>query len=159
MEMQRGANYIGVLERLKEGVRLEQAEAEMRAVAGRLEQQFPEEDDGQSVSLIPAHEDLVGDMRPTLLLLQGAVGFVLLVACANVANLQLARASGRGREVAIRTALGAGRSRVIRQLLTESLVLSTAGGALGLLLAAWGISIISAFVPADIPRVREAGLD
>jgi putative ABC transport system permease protein len=159
MEKQRGANYIQVIGRLKEGVSIEQAEADMRAIAGRLEQQYPEENDGQSVGLIPEHEDLVGDMRPTLLVLLGAVGFVLLVACANVANLQLARASGRGREVAIRTALGAARWRVVRQFLTESILLSTAGGALGLLVAAWGISIITAFVPADIPRVKEAGLD
>ncbi|HYY99807.1 MAG TPA: ABC transporter permease, partial [Pyrinomonadaceae bacterium] len=159
MEKQRGANYLEVIGRLKEGVRVEQAEAEMRAIAGRLEQQYPESNDGESVSLVPAHEDLVGNTRPTLLVLLGAVGFVLLVACANVANLQLARASGRGREIAIRTALGAGRLRIVRQLLTESVVLSVAGGALGLLLAAWGISVVSAFVPADIPRFRDARLD
>jgi putative ABC transport system permease protein len=159
MEKQRGAYYLRVVGRLREGVSIARAEAEMRTIAARLEQQYPDANDGQGVSLVSAQEDLVGNMRRTLLVLLGAVGFVLLVACANVANLQLARASGRAREVAIRTALGAARWRVMRQLLTESLVLSTAGGALGLLLAMWGVSLISSFVPADIPRVKDAGLD
>jgi putative ABC transport system permease protein len=159
MEKQRGANYLDVLGRLKEGATREQAEAEMRSVAARLEQQYPEDDQGRSVSLVSAQEQLVGSLRTMLLMLLGVVGLVLLVACANVANLQLARASGRGREVAIRTALGAGRWRVVRQLLTESLVLSLTGGALGLLLAAWGVALISSFVPADIPRFKEVGLD
>ena len=159
MEKQRGANYLEVIGRLKGGATLAQAEADLRGVAGRLEEQFPEENDGESVSLVPAHEDLVGNLRRTLLVLLGAVGFVLLVACANVANLQMARAAGRGREVAIRSALGAGRWRVARQLLTESLVLSSLGGAAGLLIAMWGVDLISSFVPADIPLIKQAGLD
>ena len=159
MEKQRGANYLEVVGRLKPGVTRAQADAELRAIAARLEQQYPKENDGQSVSLVPAQEDMVGNIRPTLLVLLGAVGFVLLVACANVANLQLARAAGRGREIAVRVALGASRKRVIRQLLTEGLILSIMGGALGLFFASWGVRLISAFVPAGIPRVKEAGLD
>src|SRR5262245_3951643 len=159
MEVQRGAGYLQILGRLKPGVAIERAEAEMRTIASNLDEQYKNFNAGKSVRLISAHEFLVGDFNYTLLVLLGAVGFVLLVACANVANLQLARAAGRGRETAIRAALGASRRRIIRQLLTESLVLSIVGGLIGLLLAAICTDLIVKFVPTDIPMINEIGID
>ena len=158
-EIQRGADFFEAIGRLKPGVAITDAEADMQTIAARLEQQYPEDNDGASVRLISAHEDLVGNLRMTFLILLGAVGFVLLIACANVASLQLARSMGRSREIAIRIALGASRWRVIRQLMTENLVLSILGGAVGLLLAVWTLEFISAFVPSDIPRVSESDPD
>jgi putative ABC transport system permease protein len=145
--------------RLKPGVTLQQAQADMNAVAQRLAEMYPETDKGEGVTLLPLKQDVVGDIRPFLLVLLAAVGFVLLIACVNVANLLLARSTGRVREFAIRAALGAGQGRVIRQLLTESLVLSCTGGGLGLLLAAWGTQAAIKLVPEALPRAQSVHID
>ncbi len=148
-----------VLGKLKPGVKLEQARADMAAVAVGLAAAYPEADAKTGISLIPLKKDMVGDVEPYLFVLLGAVGFVLLIACANVANLLLARSSARMREFAIRAALGASRGRVIRQLLTESVLLSMAGGGLGLLLAGWGTRVILRTLPDALPRSGEIGVD
>jgi putative ABC transport system permease protein len=157
--VQRGAHYINVIGRLKPGVSKEQAQAEMAAVMGRLEQQYPESNLHHSATVQPTLEALVGDIRPALLILLGAVGCVLLIACANVANLLLARAMTRHKEMAIRTALGASRLRVVRQLLTESVILSLTGGLLGLVLAAWWSDLLLRLGKENIPRALQVGLD
>lgn len=145
--------------RMKPGVTLEQAKADLARIAANLAAAYPNADRGTSASMEPLRERVVGRVRPFLLVLLGAVGIVLLIACVNVANLLLARSTGRSREFAIRAALGAGRSRVIRQLLTESVLLAIAGGALGLLLAWWGTRAGLAALPMTIPRSQEVGLD
>ena len=156
---QRGAHFLRVIGRLKPGVTHEQAKAELVAIAARLEQQYPDSNSRKSLRTELAHEALVGDVRPMLILFLCAVAAVLLIACANVANLLLARATGRHKEMAIRSALGASRMRVIRQLLTESILLSIAGGSVGLLLAVWWSDLLVALGKEDIPRALEVGID
>ncbi len=155
----RGCVTLRVIGRLKHGVALEQARADMNAVAARLEQEYPEEDHGVGVTLVPLHEQEVGSIRPALLVLLGAVALVLLIACANVASLVLARASDREKEVATRIAMGASRRRVLRQLLTESLLLAFLGGTLGVVLALWGIDVLRGLVPANVPRFDHVTVD
>jgi predicted permease len=155
----RNSYSLRVIARLKPGATAAAAEGEMRSIGAQLEQQYPDEGFRLGASLISLHEEFTWGSRTPLLVLLGAVGFVLLIACANVANLSLARSAGRHREMAIRAALGAGRRRVMRQLLTESLLLSLLGGALGLLVAWWGLHLLLATSPLDIPRLKEIGLD
>jgi ABC-type antimicrobial peptide transport system permease subunit len=145
--------------RLRPEVSFAQAEADMAAVSRALEQEYPEFDKNTSANLIPLREQVVGSVRPYLLTLLGAVGFVLLIACVNVANLLLARSVGRTREFAIRTALGASKLRVSRQLLTESLLLSLLGGALGALLASYGTHAALAALPQALPRAEAIRVD
>ncbi|HEY7547370.1 MAG TPA: ABC transporter permease, partial [Blastocatellia bacterium] len=156
---ERGANFLTVMGRLKKGVSVEQAQSEMDSVAGNLAAQYPNWNEGSGVQVTSLHEAVVGDVRLMLMVLLAAVGLVLLIACANVANLLLARATARQKEIAIRSALGASRFRVIRQLMTESLMLALIGGGLGLLLAMWGLDFLVALSPEDIPRLGEITLD
>jgi putative ABC transport system permease protein len=148
-----------VVGKLKPGVSFESAAADMDAIARRLEQAYPESNRDVAVAMIPYYEQIVQSIRPTLYVLLGAVGFVLLIGCANLANLMLARAEARQREIAVRAALGAERRRIIQQLLTESLVLAVTGGALGVVLATWAVKLFVASRPATIPRIDLVTVD
>src|SRR5215469_4144845 len=155
----RGEHHSVVIARLKPGVDVTQAQAEMNTISSRLEQLFPADDKGWGARVVPLHEDLVQDIRPALLVLLGAVAFVLLIACANVANLALARAFSRQKEIAIRAALGASAWRVLRQILTESVMLAVIGGVLGLILAPFGQKLILSFLGNQTPGAITVHLD
>jgi putative ABC transport system permease protein len=154
----RTLNYLYVVGRLKPSVSRDQAQTEMTLIAHQLQQQYPETNTERGVNVVPLHKQLVGNVESYLYMLFGAVGFVLLIACANVAGLLLARVTARHREVAIRIALGANRWRLVRQLLTESLILSAVSGLLGLLFAYGGIKLLLALTPSGLPRLQEIGL-
>ncbi len=155
----RQGGYLTVLARLKAGVSIAGAQAEMEDIARRLAEQYPQTNNGGNVRVVALQRQIVGRVQTALLVLLGAVGFVLLIACTNVANLLLARAAARQKELAIRAAIGAGRWRVVRQLLTESLLLAVSGGTLGLCLAWWGIELLPVLSPANLPRTDDIRLD
>jgi putative ABC transport system permease protein len=158
-ELDRGPHYLRVVGRLKRDVTLAQAQADMSTIASRLAQQYPEKIAGHGVKLERLTDVVVGDISLALFVLLGAVGFVLLIACANLANLMLARVGARQKDIAVRTALGASRLDIVRQLLTESIMLAIAGGAAGLLLAIWAVRWVVSLSPDTIPRVGEISVD
>jgi predicted permease len=156
---QRGSHFLPAIGRLKPGVSVVQAQAEMDAISGRLAGEFPAENTGWTIRLVPLQKEIVGDVRTELLVLLGAVVLVLLIACANIANLLLTRATSRSKEIAVRTALGAGRVRIIRQLLSETAVLGLLGGAVGIALAYWGVEALSSLLPSNLPQMNPIRVD
>src|ERR1700731_1004513 len=155
----RGEHHSVVIARLRPGVELKQAQAEMTTISSRLEQQYPADDKGWGTVIIPLREQMVGDVRPALLILLGAVAFVLLIACANVANLTLAKTFARRKEIAIRSALGARRGHILQQVLAETVLLSLVGGLVGLFIAKAGTTLITNFLADSLPRSLEINLD
>lgn len=155
----RGLHFLQVTGRLKTGVSMTQAQAEMDAIGARLGQEFPAENRGWTIHMTPLHQDIVGGVKAPLFVLLGAVGLVLLIACTNIANLLLTRATSRAREIAVRTALGAGRTRIVRQLLSETAILGLLGGVTGIVLAYWGVQGLSSLLPSSLPRVNAIRVD
>jgi putative ABC transport system permease protein len=154
-----GGHWLPVTGRLRPGVSGARAQAELEAIAARLAREFPADNSGWSASMTPVQDDITGNVKPALLVLLGAVSLVLLIACANIANLLLTRATSRAREIAVRSALGAGRMRIIRQLLSETVVLGLLGGVLGILVAYWGVRGLGSFLPSNMPRANEIHVD
>lgn len=155
----RQVRLLSVVGRLNDGVQVGEANAELTAIAGRLESAYPDSNRGVGLRLVPLHQQVTGKVRPALLLLFGAVGLVLLIACANIINLMLVRSASRHREIAVRAALGASRMRLLRQLLTESITLSVLGGAAGILIGAWGVNALLALNPIKLPQYNKIGVD